>query len=133
MSIKHSEGLKQEAARIALTSGSPRALVASDLDVGKATLGEWASNYRPTDMVSAPSADLAHENERLRLENRVLKEERGILKRLSSSSRASGLEVRVRAQLASHVASRDVMPHDAAVDAGLSILMFAADGIAGAR
>jgi transposase len=32
-------------------------------------------------MVSAPSADLARENERLRLENRILKEEREILKK----------------------------------------------------
>jgi transposase len=39
------------------------------------------SQYRPTDLVSAPQADLARENERLRLENRILKEEREILKK----------------------------------------------------
>jgi transposase len=60
--------------RIALTSGLPRACVAPDLGVGKSTLGKWVSDYRPTDLVSAPQADLARENERLRLENRVLKE-----------------------------------------------------------
>lgn len=81
MAIKHSEDFKQEAVRIALTSGLPRARVASDLGVGKSTLGKWVSDYRPTDMVSAPSADLARENERLRLENRILKEEREILKK----------------------------------------------------
>jgi transposase len=32
------------------------------------------SQYRPTDLVSAPQADLARENERLRLKNRILKE-----------------------------------------------------------
>ena len=78
--IKHSEEFKQEAVRIALTSGLPRARVASDLGVGKSTLGKWVSEYRPTDLVAAPQADLARENERLRLENRILKEEREILK-----------------------------------------------------
>ena len=79
--IKHSEEFKQEAVRIALTSGLPRARVASDLGVGKSTLGKWLVDYRPADLVSAPQADLALENERLRLENRILKEERDILKK----------------------------------------------------
>jgi transposase len=78
--IKHIEEFKQEAVRIALTSGLPRDRVASDLGIGKSTLGKWVSQYRPSDMVSAPQADLARENERLRLENRVLREEREVLK-----------------------------------------------------
>jgi transposase len=77
---KHTEEFKQEAVRIALTSGLSRRRVASDLGVGLSTLGKWVSQYRPSDLVSAPQADLARENERLRLENRVLKEEREILK-----------------------------------------------------
>jgi transposase len=119
--MKHSEEFKQEAVRIALTSGLPRARVASDLGVGKSTLGKWVSQYRPTDLVSAPQADLARENERLRLENRVLKEERDILKKsvlsLSkgprSSSRASASEVRVRGELAACVAGGDDLQGDA--------------------
>ncbi|MBB3983281.1 transposase [Sphingobium fontiphilum] len=79
--IKHSEEFKQEAVRIALTSGLPHARVAKDLGVGKSTLGKWIAQYRPTDLISAPPTDLARENERLRLENRVLKEERDILKK----------------------------------------------------
>lgn len=78
---KHSEEFKQEAVRIALTSGLPRERVASDLGVGRSTLGKWIAQYRPMDLISAPQADLARENERLRLENRVLKEERDILKK----------------------------------------------------
>jgi len=78
--IQHSEEFKQEAVRIALTSGLPRERVASDLGVGKSTLNKWVSHYRPSELVSAPQADLARENERLRLENRVLREEREILK-----------------------------------------------------
>src|SRR5690606_42153989 len=79
--IKHTEEFKHEAVRIALTSGLPRDRVASDLGIGKSTLGKWVSQYRPSDLVSAPQADLARENERLRLENRVLREEREILKK----------------------------------------------------
>jgi len=66
--------------RIALTSGLPRYRVASDLGIGKSTLGKWVSQYRPPALVAGPQADLARENERLRLENRVLREEREVLK-----------------------------------------------------
>ena len=79
--IKHSEEFKQEAVRIALTSGLPRERVALDLGVGKSTLNKWVSQYRPADLRAAPQADLARKNERLRLENRVLREEREVLKK----------------------------------------------------
>lgn len=79
--IKHSEEFKQEAVRIALTSGLSRERVASNLGVGKSSLGKWIAQYRPTDLISAPQADLARENERLRLENRVLRGEREVLKK----------------------------------------------------
>ena len=79
--IKHSEEFKREAVRIVLTSGLPRDRVASDLGISKSTLGKWVSQHRPSDLVAAPQADLARENERLRVENRVLKEERDILKK----------------------------------------------------
>ena len=92
---KHTEDFKREAVRIALSSGLPRRRVASDLGVGLSTLGKWVSQHRPSDLVSAPQADLARENERLRLENRVLREEREVLERPRSSSRAKGREVRV--------------------------------------
>ena len=57
--IKHTEEFKQEAVRIALTSGLPRDRVASDLGIGKSTLGKWVSQYRPSDLVSAPQADFS--------------------------------------------------------------------------
>jgi transposase len=68
MAIKHSEEFKQEAERIALTSGLPRSRTASDLRVGKSQHGTWVSDYRLTDMVSGQSTDFARENERLRRE-----------------------------------------------------------------
>ena len=79
--IKHGEEFKQEAVRIALTSGLSRERVAADLGIGKSTLGKWIARYRPGELVAAPQADLARENERLRLENRVLREEREVLKK----------------------------------------------------
>ena len=47
MANKHREDFKQEAVRIALTSGLPRRHVASDLGVGFSTLRKWVSQYRP--------------------------------------------------------------------------------------
>ena len=73
MSIKHTEDFKQEAVRIALTSGLPRRRVASDLGVGFSTLSKWVSQYRPIDLTAQPQADLARD--------RILKEERDILKK----------------------------------------------------
>ena len=103
--IKHSEEFKREAVRIALTSGLPRERVAADLGIGKSTLGKWLALYRPTDLTAAPQADLARENERLRLENRVLKEERDILKTYGPPRRQEvfrrrhdGLHQRIRSQ-----------------------------------
>jgi transposase len=111
MSIKHTEEFKQEAVRIAVSSGLPRARIAADLGVGKSTLSKWISVYRPADMPVSASADLAKENERLRLDIRVLREGeeaqmmRGIIENrteilkkaqeaLGSSSRAKNHEVR---------------------------------------
>ena len=41
--IKHTEEFKREAVRIALTSRLPRDRIASDLGIGKSTLGKWLS------------------------------------------------------------------------------------------
>ena len=142
--IKHSEEFKQEAVRIALTSGLSRERVASDLGIGKSTLSKWLSQYRPSDLVSAPQADLARENERLRVtalralpaaENRVLKEERDILKKhvLSlpkgprSSSPRNGHEICVYRCLAASMACGDPLPGHARQRTWLSILADATD------
>jgi transposase len=88
--LKHSKEFKREAVWIALTSGLPCERVASDLWLGKSTLGKWLLQYLLTNLVSAPQAALARENDQLCLENRILKAERDMKKRPRSPSRVCG-------------------------------------------
>ena len=67
--------------RIALTSGLTRKQVADDLGVGMSTLNKWITAHRDTDVVSKEDLSLAEETDRLRRENRILKEEREVLKK----------------------------------------------------
>ena len=90
MSKIHSEDFKRDAVRMALTSGLTRSQLSKDLGVGFSTLNRWVRTYRH-EVEGAPvpirdgdvqdAATLARENERLRIENRHLKEEREILKK----------------------------------------------------
>ena len=70
---------RKDAVHIALTSGLTRKQVADDLGVGMSTLNKWITAHRDTDLVSKEDMSLAQENNRLRRENRILKEERDIL------------------------------------------------------
>ena len=81
MGLKRTDEFRHDAVRIALTSGLTRKQVASDLGVGMSTLNKWIKAYRDTDVVSKDDLGLAQENERLRREVRILKEERDILKK----------------------------------------------------
>ena len=76
MGLKRTDEFRQDAVRIAPTSGLTRKQVASDLGVGLSTLNKWITAHRDTDVVSDKDLDLARENERLRRENRILKEEK---------------------------------------------------------
>ena len=79
--LKRTDELRQDAVRIALTSGLTRKQEADDLGVGKSTLNKWITAHRDTDVVSQEDLDLAKENNRLRREIGLLKEEREILKK----------------------------------------------------
>jgi|GEM_PF-1228870 len=81
MGTGRTDVIRKEALRIALTSGLSRRQVADDLGGGFSTLNKWVSAHRGAGMVSAEDRDLARENERLRREVRILKEERDILKK----------------------------------------------------
>lgn len=86
MGLKRTDEFRQDAVRIALTSGLTRKQVADDLGVGMSTLNKWITAYRDTDVVTKEDLGLAQENDRLRRENRILKEEREILKNRSGLS-----------------------------------------------
>ena len=81
MGLKRTDEFRQDAVRIALTSGLTRKQVADDLGVGMSTLNKWITAHRATDVVSKEDLSLAKENDRLRCEIRLLKEEREILKK----------------------------------------------------
>ena len=81
MGLKRTDEFRQDAVRMALTSGLTRKQVADDLGVGMSTLNKWITAHRDTNVVSQEDLDLAKENERLRREIRLLKEEREILKK----------------------------------------------------
>jgi transposase len=100
MSTGRTDEFRKEAVRIALTSGLSRRQVADDLGGGFSTLNKWVSAHRGTDVVSAEDRELARENERLRREVRILKEERDILKKATQFFAAKRSEVQVRRRTA---------------------------------
>ena len=80
MGLKRTDEFRADAVRIALTSGLKCKQVADDLGVGMSTLNKWIAAHRDTDVVSKEDLDLAKENDRLRREIKLLKEEREIKK-----------------------------------------------------
>ena len=81
MGTGRTDEFRKDAVRIALTSGLTRKQIADDLGVGMSTLNKWITAHRDTDVVLHEDRELALENERLRRDNRILKEERDILKK----------------------------------------------------
>ena len=88
MGLKRTDKFRQDAVRIALTSGLTRRQVADDPGVEMSTLDKWITAYRDADVLLKEDLGLAKENDRLRRGNRLLKAEREILKRPPRSLRA---------------------------------------------
>ena len=81
MNLKKSDAFRSEAVQLALTSGLTRKEVAADLGIGFSTLNKQVSQHKHEDLMSGPHDDVHKELARLRKENRILKEEREILKK----------------------------------------------------
>jgi len=81
MATQHTTEFRQEAVRIALTSGLSRKQVAADFGVGFSTLCRWIQLERRELPEPTAQSDLEAEVTRLRKENRLLREEREVLKK----------------------------------------------------
>ena len=84
---RFTQELRDEAVRLAQTSGRSRREVASDLGIGLSTLRNWIDRRRDRQMEQLPpdrQEDMAAELKRLRRENEVLRQERDILKRATA-------------------------------------------------
>jgi transposase len=80
MATRYTDEFCRDAVRIATTSGLTRPQAASDLGVGLSRLNKWVQKHQHDDLMSGPHEDVEKENERLRKEVRLLREDRDILK-----------------------------------------------------
>ena len=81
MAQKPTPEFRAEAVRIALTSGLSRRQVAADLGIGFSTLSRWIQKDRRDPEKPTVQSDLEREIAELRKENRMLREERDVLKK----------------------------------------------------
>ena len=83
MAPRYTDEFRRDAVRIAMTSGLTRPQVSADLGVGLSTLNKWVQKHQHEGLMSGPHEDVEKENERLRKEVRLLREERELLKNRS--------------------------------------------------
>ena len=81
MASNPTPAFRAEAVRVALTSGLSRKQVAADFGVGFSTLSRWIQQDRRNPEKSSAQSDLEREVAELRKENRMLREEREVLKK----------------------------------------------------
>jgi transposase len=84
---RFTQEFRDEAVRLAETSGRTRREVAEDLGIGLSTLRHWLDRHRER-QIDHPAEDrqedMAAELKRLRRENEILRQERDILKRATA-------------------------------------------------
>ena len=81
---KHSNEFKLEAVRLAEREGMSAAQVARDLGISDSVLYDWVKKFGTSSDGSSLTPEEREELIRLRRENRVLKEERDILKKATA-------------------------------------------------
>ena len=81
MASKPTREFRAEAVRVALTSGLPRKQVAADFGVGFSTRSRWIQQDRRTPEKPTVQSDLEREIAELRKENRMLRQQRDVLKK----------------------------------------------------
>src|SRR6056297_533304 len=81
MASNQTREFRAEAVRVAMTSGLPRKQVAADFGIGFSTLSRWIQQDRRNPEKPTAQSDLEREIAELRKENRLLREERDVLKR----------------------------------------------------
>ena len=81
MASKPTPEYRAEAVRVALASGLPRKQVASGFGIGFSTLSRWIQQDRRNPEKPTAQSDLEREVAELRKENRMLREERDVLKK----------------------------------------------------
>ena len=77
---------REEAIRLAQTSGRTQREIAGDLGVGLSTLVRWIGRSRDGGAIdpAAAESEVAAELKRLRRENEILRQERDILKKATA-------------------------------------------------
>ena len=81
MASKPTRDFRAEAVRVALTSGLPRQQVAADFGIGFSTLSRWIQQDRRNPEKPTVQSDLEREIAELRKENRMLRQQRDVLKK----------------------------------------------------
>jgi transposase len=81
MGTKRTAEFRQEAVKVAQTSGLTRKQVASDFGIGFSTLSKWIQQDRRAPEKPTVQSDLEREVIELKKENRLLREERDVLKK----------------------------------------------------
>ena len=96
MALKPTPEYRAEAVRVALTGGLPRKHVAADFGIGFSTLSRWIQQDRRNPEKPTVQSDLEREIAELRKENRMLRQQRDVLKRPRCSLRSEANEVCLR-------------------------------------
>ncbi len=81
MAARFDDDFKRAVVGVAQTSGLIQRQVAADFVIGLSRLGKWLVKFGDQTVMSQSQLDLLKEIERLRKENRLLKEERDVLEK----------------------------------------------------